>query len=96
MCHYDVNLTYPQQGLLPSIPLIEPSQRDLPFYASQLTRHTFMHELARRAAEKSLDSQFSKRDLAKRDSSQFLKDRPFDKLDPWVSSFQLSILIWHS
>lgn len=42
-----------------------------------------MHELYRRGTEKL--SQLDKRDLVRRNATEFLKDRPFDQLDPWVS-----------
>ncbi|KAF9454245.1 alpha/beta-hydrolase [Macrolepiota fuliginosa MF-IS2] len=88
LCHYDVNLTYPQSGILPSIPLIEPTQRDLPFMATQLKHQNFMTELYRRAAEK--ESQFDKRDLVRRNASEFLDGRSFDQIDPWYGC----ILLW--
>lgn len=85
LCHYDVNLTYPQQSVLPFIPLVNPTQRILPFL-SLLARNNFnfLHDFARRTAEKSSESEFNGRDLVKRDASDFLKNRPFDQLDPWV------------
>ncbi|KXN92402.1 Carboxypeptidase cpdS [Leucoagaricus sp. SymC.cos] len=91
LCHYDVNLTYPQNGLLPSIPLINPTQRDLPFFFTQLTSHNFMRTLHRRANERRSElAGRGETELQKRDSSQFLKDRPFDQLDPWYGC----ILLW--
>lgn len=86
LCKYDVNLTYPQTGLLPSVPLVNPTQRELPFFASQLTSQTFMTELYRRGVEKGTELQRrGETGLMKRDSSEFLKNRPFDQLDPWAS-----------
>ncbi|KAL9713485.1 hypothetical protein Ac2012v2_003096 [Leucoagaricus gongylophorus] len=84
LCQYDVNLTYPQTSLLPSIPLINPTQRDLPFLASKLSARTFLRQLYRRGAEKRYELvRRGGSDFVKRDSSQFFKNRPFDQLDPW-------------
>jgi hypothetical protein len=45
-----------------------------------------MAELYRRGAEKAADLQRrGETSLMKRDSSEFLKNRPFDQLDPWAS-----------
>ena len=93
LCQYDVNLTYPQTSLLPSIPLINPTQRDLPFLASKLSARTFLRQLYRRGAEKRYELvRRGGSDFVKRDSSQFFKNRPFDQLDPWV---RILVLEWN-
>ncbi|KAF5361823.1 hypothetical protein D9756_002268 [Leucocoprinus leucothites] len=91
LCNYDVNLTYPQTSILPSIPLVNPTQRDLPFMAYQLTSRTFLRELYRRGTEKQTDLvKRGETALAKRDSTEFFKNRPFDQLDPWYGC----VLLW--
>ncbi|KAF7770375.1 hypothetical protein Agabi119p4_6349 [Agaricus bisporus var. burnettii] len=94
LCHYDVNLTYPQQSVLPFIPLVNPTQRALPFL-SLFERNSFgfLHSLARRAAEISSESEVDRRDIFKRDASDFLKDRPFDQLDPWYGCILLMMYV---
>lgn len=47
-----------------------------------------MQELSRRAAEKSAEIELlGKRDLERRDAADFLKNRPLDQIDPWVSFY---------
>lgn len=97
LCHYDVNLTYPQQSVLPFIPLVNPTQRALPFL-SLFERNSFgfLHSLARRAAEISSESEVDRRDIFKRDASEFLKDRPFDQLDPWVRDISVHYCVFRN
>ncbi|KAJ8469599.1 hypothetical protein ONZ45_g16841 [Pleurotus djamor] len=45
LCGYDVNLTYPQNGIIPSIPVTQPTQREIPYYLQQ---HSLLHTLTRR------------------------------------------------
>ncbi|KAG6897814.1 hypothetical protein C0992_010618 [Termitomyces sp. T32_za158] len=53
LCHYDVNLTYPQNGTIPPVPLNLPTQRDVPFLLkSSLYRKGLMAELKKRYALK--------------------------------------------
>lgn len=85
LCQYDVNLTYPQTSLLPSIPLINPTERDNPFLAYRSNARAFLRQLHRRGVEQ--QSELTRRgesNFVKRDSSQFFENRPFDQLDPWV------------
>ncbi|KAG5635789.1 hypothetical protein H0H81_010132 [Sphagnurus paluster] len=95
LCHYDVNLTYPQNGVIPPVPLVLPSQRDVPFllensvsYRGFVTKVSQKHSLQERTVEKHKREQ----NLAvwKRD---FLTGRRLDALDPWYGCLLLDMFI---
>lgn len=86
LCSYNINLTYPQNGIIPHVPLVLPSQRIVPFFLrNSLSKHTFLTELTRRGSNQ-------KRQLEKREREEnkalwkrdFLSNRPNNTLDPWV------------
>ncbi|KAF5383799.1 hypothetical protein D9615_003548 [Tricholomella constricta] len=86
LCHYDVNLTYPQNGVIPPVPLVLPSQRDVPFLLqNSLSHHGLMSELAKRQTLQKRTLQGRERERSrlawKRD---FMTGRPRGTLDPWV------------
>ncbi|KAG5715584.1 Vitellogenic carboxypeptidase [Termitomyces sp. T112] len=95
LCHYDVNLTYPQNGVIPPVPLNLPTQRDVPFLLkSSAYRKNLMAELKKRYALK-------KRKLSRREQERsraawkrdFLSDRPSGIIDPWYGCLQLDMFI---
>ncbi|KAF8074955.1 Alpha/Beta hydrolase protein [Lyophyllum atratum] len=95
LCHYDVNLTYPQDGAIPPVPLVLPSQRNVPFFLrNSLSHHGFMAELDKRYSgqKRTLQTRERHRNLAawKRD---FLTDRPSGVLDPWYGCLLLDMFI---
>lgn len=45
LCGYDVNLTYPQGGIIPSISLILPTDRDVVFLLSEMRMRSFKSQL---------------------------------------------------
>jgi carboxypeptidase D len=91
LCGYDLNLTYPQNGIIPGPKLIPPAQRNIPFSQTKLTQNNVMGEIAQRysllaSQDKSLsqrDSEVS-RSLRKRN----LSGRSNGSIDPWVSDLK--------
>ncbi|KAG6821213.1 hypothetical protein H0H93_004034 [Arthromyces matolae] len=85
LCHYDVNLTYPQNGVIPPVPLNLPTQRIVPFFLkNSMTRKDLRAELSKRYAlqkrKLTRRDQERKRAAWKRDVSQW----PSGVINPWV------------
>ncbi|TFK74999.1 alpha/beta-hydrolase [Pluteus cervinus] len=85
LCHYDINLTYPQNGPLAPVSLVLPSGRDVPFFAKQMSSNQFMNNLFQRSLDQ---PELSKRDLVEREERRLawkrdLSDRQNGTLDPW-------------
>ncbi|KAG6908972.1 hypothetical protein DXG01_002580 [Tephrocybe rancida] len=92
LCQYDVNLTYPQNGVIPPVPLVLPSQRNVPFLLKNaLSLKGLKAELAKRHA-------LQKRKLTRREQARgraiwkrdFLSGRTSGVIDPWVGLVQSS------
>ncbi|RDB23681.1 hypothetical protein Hypma_009154 [Hypsizygus marmoreus] len=95
LCGYNVNLTYPQNGTIPHVPLVLPSQRDVPFFLENTLSHkSFMSQLAHRHSLQAVKLQKREQEanlaLWKRD---FLTGRPTDTLDPWYGCLLLDMFI---
>lgn len=89
LCGFDLNLTYPQRGLLPDVQLIAPTQRQVPFALDTLSRKSsFFKEVFRRSqsADQSL-SRLTRRDREERKNAwkRDLSLRENGTIDPWVS-----------
>lgn len=87
LCNYDLNLTYPQRGVIPDVPVVQPRDRNIPFQLlmNSQRRSNLFHLLAKRYAESDVKSLKRRdrelgRELWKRD----LSDRANGTLDPWV------------
>jgi len=85
LCHYDVNLTYPQNGLIPDVPVVFPTQRTIPFFKK--ARKNFFKELKRRIVD--MPKTLMKRDIKERQEAKELWKRDLSlrangTLDPWV------------
>ncbi|KIM44598.1 hypothetical protein M413DRAFT_8957 [Hebeloma cylindrosporum] len=102
LCGFNVNLTYPQQGTIPDVDFIFPTQRDIPFAARRKSsKRLFAKEIARRAAEKSAfpvkrddetdgsERREAERQVWKRDLSL----RTNGTVDPWYGCFLLDMFI---
>ncbi|TFK39879.1 Alpha/Beta hydrolase protein [Crucibulum laeve] len=95
LCGYDVNLTYPQNGIIPSVPLIMPKDREIPWYTKNtMSSKGFLTELLRRGEE------LDERKLNKRDQEigaelwkRSIQDRNGTTLDPWYGCFLLDEFI---
>ncbi|KAJ7066374.1 alpha/beta-hydrolase [Mycena amicta] len=80
LCGYDINLTYPQNGVIPTVKFIDAADRDVPFLErsarkSLTKRGGLVAEINRRYAElEPVERQKSKRDLSLRANGT---------LDPW-------------
>ncbi|KAL0953728.1 hypothetical protein HGRIS_004919 [Hohenbuehelia grisea] len=97
LCNYDINLTYPQQGLITSLPVVQPEDREIPFLSrlhrqSRLSKRNFVREVARRYAERGL----SETSIAKRDREvsraawkRDLAGRSNGTVDSWYGCFLL-------
>src|SRR6266545_461419 len=90
LCAYDLNLTYPQNGIIPDPPLIFPTQRTIPWTTNaQYSRRSLFRELQRRGDswpflnrdEQEYSHRAWKRDLSLRTNGT---------IDPWVSSCSTS------
>ncbi|KAG6832254.1 hypothetical protein H0H87_002150 [Tephrocybe sp. NHM501043] len=86
LCHYDVHLTYPQNGKIPPVPLVLPSERYVPWLLKKsITRMGLKAELAKRHA-------LQKRKISRREQERsraawkrdFLSERQKGVIDPWV------------
>ncbi|KAK0202661.1 Alpha/Beta hydrolase protein [Desarmillaria ectypa] len=97
LCGYDVNLTYPQGGIIPSISLILPTDRDVVFLLSEMRMRSFksqlLSKLSARADEMDILSrrdQATRREEWKRD----LTGRPSNgTIDPWYGCLLLDEFI---
>ncbi|KAL0059396.1 hypothetical protein AAF712_013837 [Marasmius tenuissimus] len=96
LCGYDLNLTYPQNGHFPSIPLVLPAAREIPWLAGQAqSAKSFKTLLNAKVAERSEEmtarrsgSRIIKREIenAKREwlnSKRDLSGRVNGTIDPW-------------
>lgn len=96
LCKYDINLTYPQNELLPSVAVVESSERDV------------LWEMQQKATSKGLlktllakNQQFSARDeLSTRSREEAhtawkrdLSGRANGTIDPWVCTFKPNKLL---
>ena len=94
LCGYDLNLTYPQKGLLPDVKLIAPTQRQVPFALSTLSRKSsFFKELFRRS--QSADQSLTRRDREERKNAwkRDLSLRENGTIDPWVSFRNCGVVV---
>jgi carboxypeptidase D len=90
LCGYDINLTYPQNGIIPSVGFIDARDRDVPFqlektmakYKYKYAKRGLVGEVKRRYAE----LEMTERELiARRREKRDLRLRANGTLDPWVS-----------
>lgn len=93
LCGFDLNLTYPQRGLLPDVQLIAPTQRQVPFALDTLSRKSsFFKEVFRRSqsADQSL-SRLTRRDREERKNAwkRDLSLRENGTIDPWYGCLLL-------
>ncbi|PFH51848.1 hypothetical protein AMATHDRAFT_58385 [Amanita thiersii Skay4041] len=81
LCGFDVNLTYPQTGIIPEVHYIGPTQRDSPFFMRKTRfQNTYiLKQLQRRAATIENREDTAKKVIAKRD----LTGRANGTIDPW-------------
>ncbi|KAJ7464615.1 alpha/beta-hydrolase [Mycena latifolia] len=85
LCGYDINLTYPQNGIIPSVTFTDAADRDVPFFEkAKYAKRGLVSEIAQRYA--GLES--SERDLLVREREQRtwkrdLRLRANGTLDPW-------------
>jgi len=89
LCHFDVNLTYPQNGIIPDVHFAQPAQREIPFTLMK-SKRTFFQQLKLRATEesKSLTKRdLQERDVAKQNWKRDLSGRANGTVDPWVWGF---------
>lgn len=99
LCSYDLNLTYPQNGIIPSVAALQPSLRQIPF---ALRRNLdIMSELRLRYSRQS--QQLNKRDRALRHHAwkRDLSLRANGTIDPWVCGSDilhcghwLTVVVW--
>jgi hypothetical protein len=93
LCGYNVSLTYPQNGIIPSIPLILPTQRDIPYYLQSLSSYRHLkQELTRRYLPQKRVLQRRRENLALR-KKDFFKIRANGTIDPWVSEPDSNLII---
>ncbi|KAF4610524.1 hypothetical protein D9613_006929 [Agrocybe pediades] len=95
LCHFDINLTYPQNGVIPDVHFAQPAQREIPFTLLK-SKRTFFQQLKLRAADES--QSLAKRDLQERDVQKEnwkrdLSGRANGTIDPWYGCFLLDMYI---
>jgi len=86
LCHFDVNLTYPQNGIIPDVHFAQPAQREIPFTLMK-SKRTFFQQLKLRATEESKSlakRDLQERDVAKQNWKRDLSGRANGTVDPWV------------
>ncbi|KAJ3510060.1 hypothetical protein NLJ89_g4887 [Agrocybe chaxingu] len=96
LCGFDVNLTYPQNGIIPDVELIFPTDRDIPWALQQrYAKKTFLMELTRRAEEELHSPSLVKRNqVAGREQwKRDLSLRANGTIDPWYGCFLLDMFI---
>lgn len=87
LCGFDINLTYPQEGIIPTVNFIDARDRDVPFLERKnYAKRGLVAEITQRYAE--LDP--TERDLLarQRERGTWKRDlslRANGTLDPWVS-----------
>jgi len=92
LCNYDVNLTYPQNGIIPPVPLRLPTQRDVPFY-NRRGRRNFMSELKHRYSRRSRTLSRRDRDQSRRSWKRDLSLRTNGTIDPWYGCLLMDMFI---
>ncbi|KAH9479549.1 Carboxypeptidase Y-like protein [Psilocybe cubensis] len=94
-CGFDVNLTYPQNGIIPDNNFIQPTLRDIPFFKQMRynTKKTFLMELTRRGEEQA--KTLAKRDVPAEKAAwkRDLSLRTNGTVDPWYGCFLLDMAI---
>lgn len=86
LCGYDIDLYYPQNGTIPSVPLVLPTQRDVPFLLQSKTSYkNLMSELVRRHALQKRDPRDRRRENLAIRKNDFWNGRSLGTIDPWVS-----------
>lgn len=97
LCSYDINITYPQTSPLPSIPLVLPTSREIPYYSgsNKMSKRQVLEAIQKRSTERTVEL-VRDADLGKREVPNFEIEREAWKaerlhgdlagvLDPWVS-----------
>ncbi|KAF9269106.1 alpha/beta-hydrolase [Marasmius fiardii PR-910] len=98
LCGYDLNLTYPQNGHFPTLPLIGPTSRDIPAQLQlQMAAKSFKMLLAEKIVERSQELKARSSRLMKREienakkvwinSKRDLIGRVNGSIDPWYGCF---------
>lgn len=81
LCGFNINLTYPQNGLIPDIPLVMPTGREIPL--EQLKRgKNRMSQLSRRSTLEKRTTE--EREAARQEWKRDISQRPKGVIDPWV------------
>ncbi|KAF8892138.1 Alpha/Beta hydrolase protein [Infundibulicybe gibba] len=96
LCGYDVNLTYPQNGIIPTVKFNPPTARDVPFFKqSRLTLKNFFSTLKLKYQKRNRARILSKRDRAESLSTwkRDLTGRVNGSIDPWYGCLQLDMFI---
>ncbi|KAK0488998.1 Alpha/Beta hydrolase protein [Armillaria novae-zelandiae] len=97
LCGYDVNLTYPQGGIIPSISLILPTDRDVVFLLSEMRMRSFKSQLLSKLSVRADEvDTLSRRDQAIRreEWKRDLTGRPSNgTIDPWYGCLLLDEFI---
>jgi len=96
LCGYNIQLTYPQTGELPKLPLVMPRDRQMPWQAAnaRMGRAGLAALLTKRHAESGVAS-LHKRDREARQESwkRSIAGRPNGTLDPWYGCFLLDMVV---
>ncbi|KAG7439777.1 alpha/beta-hydrolase [Guyanagaster necrorhizus] len=90
LCGYDVNLTYPQGGIIPSVPLTLPTDRDVVFLLSEMRMRSFKSQLLSKLSARADEVHtLTRREEWKRD----LTGRANGSIDSWYGCLLLDEFI---
>ncbi|KAK0467098.1 Alpha/Beta hydrolase protein [Desarmillaria tabescens] len=96
LCGYDVNLTYPQGGIIPSVPLILPTDRDVIFLLSEMRMRSFKSQLFSKLSGRADEvNTLTRRDQAARGEEwkRDLTGRANGTIDSWYGCLLLDEFI---
>ncbi|KAF9525355.1 Alpha/Beta hydrolase protein [Crepidotus variabilis] len=94
LCKFDINLTYPQNGLIPDPEMTFPKGRFIP-WALRMDRKKFKTQLMRRSVENPALAKRTpyEREVARQEWKRDLSLRQNGTIDPWYGCFLLDMYI---
>ncbi|KAJ6620632.1 Alpha/Beta hydrolase protein [Mycena sp. CBHHK59/15] len=98
LCGYDINLTYPQKGSIPTVAFIDARDRDVPFLAkSNYAKRGLVAEITERYAQmEPADRGLRKRQQEGGNAKRDLSLRANGTIDPWYGCVLFAELIDYS
>ncbi|KAF9525356.1 Alpha/Beta hydrolase protein [Crepidotus variabilis] len=88
LCKFDINLTYPQHGLIPDPGIIYPTQRNFSL-SMKVDRFNFASSLKRRSVEPEIS--LAKREAARQEWKREVIDQGNGTINPWYGCFLINM-----